>query len=29
MVDEVRVSGNPDHHTVELVTYLKGDDNAG
>jgi anti-sigma regulatory factor (Ser/Thr protein kinase) len=29
MVDEVRVSGNPDHHTVELVTYLKGDDDAG
>jgi serine/threonine-protein kinase RsbW len=29
MVDEVRVSGNPDHHTVELVTYLKADDDAG
>jgi serine/threonine-protein kinase RsbW len=29
MVDELRVSGNPDHHTVELVTYLKGDDDAG
>ena len=29
MVDEVRVSGNPDHHTIELVTYLKGDDDAG
>jgi serine/threonine-protein kinase RsbW len=29
LVDEVRVSGNPDHHTVELVTYLKGDDDAG
>jgi anti-sigma regulatory factor (Ser/Thr protein kinase) len=22
MVDEVRVSGNPDHHTIELVMYL-------
>jgi len=29
LVDEVRVSGNPDHHTVELVTYLNGDDDAG
>ena len=29
MVDEIRVSGNPDHHTVELVTYLEGDDDAG
>ena len=29
MVDEMRVSGNPDHHTVELVIYLKGDDDAG
>jgi anti-sigma regulatory factor (Ser/Thr protein kinase) len=29
MVDEMRVSGNPDHHTIELVTYLKGDDDAG
>ena len=29
MVDEVRVSGNPDHHTIELVIYLKGDDDAG
>jgi len=29
MVDEVRVSANPDHHTVELITYLKGDDDAG
>jgi anti-sigma regulatory factor (Ser/Thr protein kinase) len=26
MVDDVRVSGNPDHHTVELITYLQGDD---
>ena len=23
MVDDMRVSGNPDHHTVELITYLK------
>jgi anti-sigma regulatory factor (Ser/Thr protein kinase) len=29
MVDEVRVSGNPDHHTVELVMFLKGEDDAG
>jgi PAS domain S-box-containing protein len=29
MVDEVRVSGNPDHHTVELVMLLKGEDEAG
>jgi anti-sigma regulatory factor (Ser/Thr protein kinase) len=29
MVDDMRVSGNPEHHTVELVTYLKGDDDAG
>ena len=28
MVDEVRVSGNPDHHTVELVMLLKGEDDA-
>jgi hypothetical protein len=24
----MRVSGNPDHHTVELITYLKSDDDA-
>jgi anti-sigma regulatory factor (Ser/Thr protein kinase) len=24
MVDEIRVSGNPDHHTIELVVYLGG-----
>jgi hypothetical protein len=24
----VRVSGNPDHHTVELVMLLKGEDDA-
>ncbi len=29
MVDEMRVSGNPDHHTIELVIQLKGDDDAG
>jgi hypothetical protein len=29
MVDEVRVSGNPDHHTVELVVNLKGGEDAG
>jgi serine/threonine-protein kinase RsbW len=29
MVDEMRVSGNPDHHTIELVINLKGDDDAG
>jgi PAS domain S-box-containing protein len=28
MVDEMRVSGNPDHHTVELITYLQGHDDA-
>jgi anti-sigma regulatory factor (Ser/Thr protein kinase) len=22
MVDEMRVSGNPDHHTIELVVHL-------
>ncbi len=29
MVDEMRVSGNPDHHTIELIINLKGDDDAG
>ena len=29
MVDELRVSGNPDHHTVELVVNLRGGDDAG
>ena len=29
MVDEMRVSGNPDHHTVELVLHLNGEDDAG
>ncbi|HEV2121169.1 MAG TPA: hypothetical protein VGW38_00145, partial [Chloroflexota bacterium] len=24
MVDEIRVSGNPDHHTIELIVYLEG-----
>lgn len=28
MVDEVRVSGNPNHHTIELVLHLKGDENG-
>ena len=29
MVDEMRVSGNPDHHTIELITYLKrGEDGS-
>src|SRR5215208_1821174 len=29
MVDEMRVSGNPDHHTDELVIHLNGEDDAG
>jgi anti-sigma regulatory factor (Ser/Thr protein kinase) len=29
MVDEVRVSGNPDHHTVELVMRLEVGTDAG
>ncbi len=29
MVDEMRISGNPDHHTIELVINLRGDDDAG
>jgi hypothetical protein len=29
MVDELRVSANPDHHTIELIIYLKGDHDAG
>ena len=29
MVDEMRVSGNPDHHTIELIINLKGDGDAG
>jgi anti-sigma regulatory factor (Ser/Thr protein kinase) len=29
MVDEMRVSGNPDHHTIELIIYLKGEGDAG
>ena len=29
MVDELRVSGNPDHHTIELIINLKGDGDAG
>jgi anti-sigma regulatory factor (Ser/Thr protein kinase) len=29
MVDEMRVSGNPDHHTIELITHLKGGEDGG
>ena len=29
MVDEVRVSGNPDHHTIELVVRLEEGKDAG
>ncbi len=29
MVDDMNVTGDEHHHTVELVTYLKGDDDAG
>jgi serine/threonine-protein kinase RsbW len=29
MVDEMRISGNPDHHTIELVINLKREDDAG
>ncbi len=29
MVDDMRVSGNPDHHTIELIINLKGDHDAG
>ena len=28
MVDEVRISGNPDYHTVELVLHLEGGNDA-
>jgi serine/threonine-protein kinase RsbW len=28
MVDEVRVSGNPDHHTIELVMHLRGSEDG-
>ena len=28
MVDEVRVSGNPDHHTIELVMHLERDEDG-
>jgi serine/threonine-protein kinase RsbW len=28
MVDEMRVSGNPDHHTIELIIYLRGEGDA-
>jgi anti-sigma regulatory factor (Ser/Thr protein kinase) len=29
MVDDMNVTGDEHHHTIELVTYLKGDDDAG
>jgi serine/threonine-protein kinase RsbW len=29
MVDDMNGTGDEHHHTVELVTYLKGDDDAG
>jgi anti-sigma regulatory factor (Ser/Thr protein kinase) len=29
MVDDMRVSGNPDHHTIELLIDLKEEDDAG
>src|ERR671913_1184988 len=29
MVDDMRVSGNPDHHTIELLIDLKGEDDVG
>ena len=28
MVDEMRVSGNPDHHVIELVMHLEGGDDG-
>ncbi len=28
MVDEMNISSDPSHHTVELIMYLKGEDNA-
>src|SRR5215210_8659103 len=28
MVDDMNVTGDEHHHTIELVTYLKGDDDA-
>ena len=29
LVDDMNVTGDEHHHTVELITYLKGDDDAG
>jgi anti-sigma regulatory factor (Ser/Thr protein kinase) len=29
MLDDMNVTGDEHHHTVELVIYLKGDDDAG
>ena len=29
LVDDVNVTGDEHHHTIELITYLKGDDDGG
>ncbi len=29
MVDDMTVTGDEHHHTIELIIYLKGDDDAG
>jgi serine/threonine-protein kinase RsbW len=29
MVDDMNVTGDEHHHTIELIIYLKGDDDAG
>jgi hypothetical protein len=29
MVDDMNVTGDEHHHAIELVTYLKGEDDAG
>ena len=29
MVDDMAISGDESHHTIELVLHLKGDGNAG
>jgi hypothetical protein len=28
MVDEMNISSDSSHHTVELIMYLKGEENA-
>jgi hypothetical protein len=28
MVDEMNISSDTSHHTVELIMYLEGEDNA-